>query len=556
MARKPNIYQARAVVQVDSEQANPDLISSERRRSALNDPSYFNTQLQLLTSESLLRRVIKEHNLETNKEFYTVKNEESVSVWRSMLKAVGLSSDDKKKEEKGIGEVTQSANSTLASSEQIAEAIRLAPFVTTLKNNLSHRTGQRSARGEQRYAPDRSLLSSFQSELAAYVVNGIVETFSRQNQEKRTGTSTKTSDFLNERVNALQSEIQANENKLVKMKGELGIINTEGEQTVVGDRLSGLNKQRLEAENNRKNAEAQYNSVRNSPESLKSQAEELAQRYFAERETVIRGIINEAEKKIGDLKAYKAKLLQEYQETAYEVQEVTTQINSLEESVAKTVQKNKTDLENYRAQTTKTLLDNLRTRYITAKQHEDQILAAYNQQFNQAQGEEQSAVKVKLLEQDIETKKGFLKELSASQKENDIVAVGTDNNISVTEVAIPPAEPISPRRLTTVIAALFLSTLFGMGVALFLEYLDDTIRTTEEIENYLQLPALAAIPTIDSMPKRRLLLVGGGGNEESGDEAKSQLLIHSDSRSALAEAYRQLRTSICFRPPDTRRNRF
>jgi hypothetical protein len=40
---------------------------------------------------------------------------------------------------------------------------------------------------------------------------------------------------------------------------------------------------------------------------------------------------------------------------------------------------------------------------------------------------------------------------------------------------------------------MFLSTLFGMGLALILEYLDDTIRTTEEIETYLQLPALAAI---------------------------------------------------------------
>ncbi len=38
-----------------------------------------------------------------------------------------------------------------------------------------------------------------------------------------------------------------------------------------------------------------------------------------------------------------------------------------------------------------------------------------------------------------------------------------------------------------------------MGLAFFLEYLDDTIRTTEEIENYLQLPALAAIPAMESI---------------------------------------------------------
>jgi capsular exopolysaccharide synthesis family protein len=79
---------------------------------------------------------------------------------------------------------------------------------------------------------------------------------------------------------------------------------------------------------------------------------------------------------------------------------------------------------------------------------------------------------------------------------------------------------------------------------LFLEYLDDTIRTTEEIENYIQLPALAAIPSMESMPKRKLLLVGSGGAQEEEDRARSELLIYADSRSSLAEAYRQLRTSI------------
>jgi hypothetical protein len=148
-----------------------------------------------------------------------------------------------------------------------------------------------------------------------------------------------------------------------------------------------------------------------------------------------------------------------------------------------------------------------------------------------------------LLKQDIETKKGFLKELNDKQSGNDVIAAGTDNNINVAEIAIPPDSPVAPRRLATVVGALFLSTLFGMGLALFLEYLDDTIRTTEEIETLLGLPALAAIPRIDSLPKKRLLLVGGNDDGESANPT-TELLIHNDSRSSLAEAYRQLRTSI------------
>jgi len=145
-----------------------------------------------------------------------------------------------------------------------------------------------------------------------------------------------------------------------------------------------------------------------------------------------------------------------------------------------------------------------------------------------------------LLEQNIDTNKGFLKNLIEQQSGNEVASQGSDNNISVSEIAIPSENPVSPRRTMTVAAALFISTLFGIGLALFLEYLDDTIRTTEEIESYLQLPALAAIPAIDSMPRRRLLLVGGG----EPDESSSELLINNDTRSSLSEAYRQLRTLI------------
>ncbi len=115
MARKPNIYQAQATVQVDLEQPNKDLIVKDRPSQLTNqDPSYFNTQLQLLVSESLLRRVIKELSLDSNKEFQKAKTEESVSAWRSMLKAVGLVSEPKKSNS-NADEVSVTANPSLAS---------------------------------------------------------------------------------------------------------------------------------------------------------------------------------------------------------------------------------------------------------------------------------------------------------------------------------------------------------------------------------------------------------------------------------------------------------
>jgi succinoglycan biosynthesis transport protein ExoP len=546
MARKPNIYQAVAQVQVDLEQANPDLVTSDRRLQMSNpDPSYFNTQLQLLTSESLLRRAVKELSLDSNKEFQKTKTEDSVSPWRAVLKTLGLANEAPKKTtnaEGGIEEISVAASPSLASSEQIAEAIRLAPYVDILKKNLTVEPVRESRVANKETRLINVAFRHTNPEFAALVVNGIAEVFTKANQEKRTGTSRKTNDFLQERVANLQSEIKSGEQKLNDLTRSAGILKTDNEQTIVIDALSLLNKQLLEAENARKNAEAKYQSVSGAPERLNALTEEQMARYITEREGDIRKLVNENQQKIAALKSDRAKLLQEYQEGAQEVRELDQQIKTLENEIAQARSSNEKELANFRQKTAQVILDNLKTEYLKAKGLEDSLRARFDAQYNQAQGQNQSAVSLKLLQQDIETKRGFLENLTKQQSGNDIIARGSDNNISVAEIAIPPDTPVSPRRLTTVLGALFLSTLFGMGLALFLEYLDDTIKTTEEVESFLQLPALAAIPTIDSMPKRRLLLVGS--TEDADTSANNELLIHTDSRSSLAEAYRQLRTSI------------
>lgn len=545
MARKPNIYQAHAMVQVDLEQANPDLVTKDRTAPiAQSDPAYFNTQLQLLYSDSLLRRVVKELSLDSNKEIQQARAEESSGALRSLLKAVGLASSDEKKAEKNVGEVLPSQNADLATTEEIAEAVRLAPYVELIKKNL----GIEPIRESRVTVKDTRLIDvSFRHtnpELAAAVVNGICGTFTKANLEKRTGVSKKTNDFLEERIATLQSDVKNDEQKLVDLKQTSGILDLDEQQTLVVNALAILNKDLLNAENARKNAEAEYNSVKDSPNGVQSRVEEMAARYVTEQENRIRDYESDTQKNIAALKAEKSKLLKEYLPTAQEVREIDGKIEELESDVQKLKSKFQKGLEDYRSRVSQTVLTNLRTKYLQAQQAENKIRAEFDKKYNEAQGQSQAAINIKLLEQNIETNKGFLKNLIEQQSGNDIKAKGSDNNISVTEFAVPPEIPVSPRRLMTVFAALVLSTLFGAGLALFLEYLDDTVRSSEDVENLLQLPALAAIPTIDSIPqKRRLSLVSGSGEDED-EKPKSELLISSDSRSSLAEAYRQLRTSI------------
>jgi polysaccharide biosynthesis transport protein len=502
IARVPDVYEAKARVQVDQEQVNPDLETSDRRPSlSASDPAYLNTQLQNLTSDSLLRRVIKEYSLDTTPEFQKLKNEQGVSALQGFLRSIGLASKDGKKEQKGVGEV---GVSSMVASEETEEAKRLAPYVELMKKTL----GTEPIRESRSTFKDTRLIDiiyrSNDAEFAAFLVNGIAKTFVKQNQERRSKSSEGTSSYLQEKIAEYQSEIQKDSQNLAALERGAGILNTgEGGQTIDKDRLVGLNKNLLEAENIRKLAEAEYLSIKNSPDRIKALTDQKIAQDLTARNSSLNSFQNETNKKIADLKVERQALLREYTIGSDEVKDKDSQIKELVDEITRVVDKNKVEIENFRKNQSTSIVTNLQREYERSLSNEEKIRSSFNQQYSLAQAQ---------------------------------------NNISVNDLAIEPEKPVGPRRLSSVLAALFFSTLFGAGLALFLEYLDDTIHSTEEVESILGLPAIAAIPTIDAAPRRRLLLVGG--NEEVDTQANSELLIYADSRSSLAEAYRQLRTSI------------
>jgi capsular exopolysaccharide synthesis family protein len=97
--------------------------------------------------------------------------------------------------------------------------------------------------------------------------------------------------------------------------------------------------------------------------------------------------------------------------------------------------------------------------------------------------------------------------------------------------------------------AFLLSLVLGVGLALFLEYLDDTVHSTDEVERLLHLPALAVIPSVAPAARRRAISAGSTAlqkrNGNNGNPSENpELLMNVDGRSALAESYRHLRTSV------------
>src|SRR5437588_1375866 len=521
VAQQPDIYSAGTRVQVDLEN-NPASGSSGKNgtvviNSTTSDPTYFNTQLQNLSSQGLLRRVVKTLDLEHNQAFLHPNSGPKRTIWQNLLHMVGM--DKKSAEEKKAGDSNQlpltGAVAPATAREDLVEAKRLDPYVTLLQLNLKIEPVKETRTSS--YIKDTRLIdikfTHADPQVAAKIVNAIADTFALSNLEKKTETNASAGDFLQKRVAELQADIRSDEEKLVNYAKDHQILSLDGSQNTVVERLAGLNQQLLQAENERKDAEAALHAA---------QAPNAAGALAEGKDDKSKG---DVESKLAELKQKRSQLLVNNTEEWPEVKEINQQIAVLEKQVADT-----------KSRATSVVTTNLETRYKQALERENSIRADFNKQRGETLTQNEAAINYRIIQQEIETNKQLLDGLLQRSKENDVVLAGTPNNVSVVDYAVTPDYPIGPQRIRTMIMALFLSLAAGVGLAIFLEYMNDSVRSTEDVDRWLRLPSLGVIPAVGDTGKRRFLPSFALARTNGNGHDSPELLTNVESRSVLAES--------------------
>jgi len=524
-ADQPDIYQARSRVQVDTETYSPALGASKGSSfyvdNSYMDPEYFNTQVQIVTSPTLLRRVAKTLDLQHNRTFLD-ERVENRSTWQSLLRMVGFRQPLKDQAKstnrilkEGAAKISTSAD---FSAEDPGEIERLAPYVDTLAGMLDVSQVKKTRLIDIR-------ASHTDPAVATKVVNTTADAFALWNLEMKTKTNSVAGAYMQKRIAELQSQIRNGEEQLVNYAQSHEILSLDASQNTVVERLAGLNKELLVAENERNLAEAAYRTTRMMPGAAEANAE-VSDKQIAEFKT-----------KLAELKQKRSQLLLTDTDESPEVKDVAQQIAVIEQQLQETRGSAKT-----------TLTVNLESNYRKALAREKTLRESFTKQRAETVAQNQAAINYNILKQEIETNKGLLEGLMQRSKENDVSMAGTPNNIHVVDYGAIPPGPIGPRRNQAVMFALFLSLAFGVGLALFLEYLDDTIKTPNDIESGLRLPALAVIPIAGKLGTRlspiTSVLHRGNGNGRG-----PELLINTDGPSQQAEAYKHLRTSLLLSTP-------
>lgn len=542
LIRKPDVYESQARIQVDLENTNPLLGGMSKNSSVIlngenSDPAYFNTQLQILIGPGLLRRVAKNLDLQHNQDFLRDYSTRDGSMWTNIRSIFGFKSKADPKAPSNTVQVSPSAGT----ADELAEAEKLSEYVEDLQESLRVEPVKESRLTVRETRLIDITYRHTDPRLAAKIVNTIAETFVTQNRDKKTETSSNTGSYLDKRIAELQAANRAKEEELINYAKNHQILSLDANQNTVVERLEGLNKQLLIAENERKLAEAAYKA------SLQPGAAEALAEGADNNVPSVTRITTEAEIKLAELRQKRAELLVENTEKWPAVREVDKQIATIEKQLSET-----------KSRATRVVTTNLATRYRQALATEEALRKAYDQQRAETLTQNEAAVNYRIIQQEIETNKTLLDGLLQRTKENDVVMAGTPNNIRVVDYAIPPKKAVSPRRTLIVGVTFLLSLACGIGLAFFVEYFDDTVRSSEDIENFLRLPSVAVIPQIGTAkPKRLRALSAKDGALAAGNGIASHELLLSDmdQRSPIAEAYRHLRTSILLstagRPPRT-----
>jgi capsular exopolysaccharide synthesis family protein len=404
-------------------------------------------------------------------------------------------------------------------------------------------------------------------ELASTIPNAIAVAFiARDAKREMQGAIQQTEDNARQIVD-LQANINRLENERIgyMQSKDLPLQQAQGE-ALSSSRLQTYSANWLAAEKNRRDLQADYEAVLRAKQSGQilsvvsdvspiRKAQEQNRTRVAELEKRLEAI----DAKIEEFNSKKAQLLVKYTEEYPEVIQISEQIRTWKEAKDKMQREVATKIEDDSKKLTreaeKDVLTGLQSKYQAAIKQENDSKAAYFRERAAANVQGQDEIRLLTLTQEIETNRKLLDNALQRQKELELAKNDSrPNNIKVTRRA-EGAGPVGPPRQRNITIAFVASLIFGIGLAFLLDYLDDSIKSSDDVGRHLGLPTLALIPHYGSLERSvaRGKLAAGTAATASG--ASTAMVALDDSRSALAEAYRHLRTSLLFssagKPPQT-----
>jgi len=336
------------------------------------------------------------------------------------------------------------------------------------------------------------------------VVNTLAQVYQDRNLEFKSQEASKTVEFIESQLNTTRNDLDSAEKNLQNFKSGSGSVQLDADSTELVKRLADFDGQLS---------------------TLSLQRKQLAFSAAALREAMRKGAVYtpavglKDDAASGGLTARLAELDVQRRTLLSELGEGHPQVKALQAQID--------ELQNKLLATYEATLKGLSRSEAALKQ----AMGRYDEQFRKLPAAERELAKLLRLAKVNADSYTFLLQ---KHEEARLAKAATISNISVIDPAVTPKTPLKPDKKKNLLLGLLLGLMLGAGLAFFVEYLDDTIKDSEGARRVIGAPVLAVIPFIPP------------DGQQQGTELHFSMITHLRPKSAIAEAFRSLRTSIHF----------
>lgn len=322
--------------------------------------------------------------------------------------------------------------------------------------------------------------------VTARVVNALVTDYMQLHQR----STDKLTKMLAQQVQEAKDDLEQSEQKMTQYARQNDLLyldtNTGSTQNIVSARLQQIQDQLTQAQSDRYQKQSLYNLVQ------KGDYGSLPGAFFDDK------ILETLTEKVADLKTQYAQISSTFTDSYPKVKELKNQLQVAEQSLAR---------ERLRAAGTIT------NDYLAAVRREALLARAYQEQKNAAISVADRSTQYNILKRNADSDNALYENILQKVKEASLVARVKSNNVNVVDRGVPHFLPVKPKILFNLALGLILGLGMGLGIAFLQTHFDTTLKTVEEVDRFLGLPALAMIPAVESLSE---LVVDGNHHNGHG----------------------------------------
>jgi polysaccharide biosynthesis transport protein len=365
---------------------------------------------------------------------------------------------------------------------------------------------------------------SFEStdpQFAARIVNEHIRNFQEQNIRSHYDETTRATTWLRSELEELKITVQQSEDKRIAYERKNQIWTLDDKSNITTQRLADLNKELTDAQSERMRREALFQFAK---------AGDIASVPQLRDNPTLQNLNLKRQAAAGEY----SDALNQYGPNFPKVQRLQTQLKDIDQLIQK---------ENVNT------LNRIESEYRESRERENLLTQALDEQKVAANEMAERMVEYNILKREAEASKALYDGLMTKLKEVGISAALQSTNIRVVDPAMIPAYPSRPAKARNIALAFLVGLVGGIGLALMREYLDNTVKTPDDIETLARLPSLAVVPQFagsNGNGSRRRLLQGIASN---GHEKRIELVAQHLPKSQMSEAFRALRTSLLLSQP-------